>query len=62
MDPVSCARSSIAWHPDGGTLLALPSTENDVVLLERLQWKPAAYLSGAHSGQVSAFAFSPNGG
>jgi WD40 repeat protein len=32
-----------------------------VVLLERLNWHPCAYLSGGHTGPVRVIAFSPNG-
>ncbi|KAJ9533673.1 hypothetical protein QJQ45_026735, partial [Haematococcus lacustris] len=60
-EPTSSRRCSVAWHPDGGSLLAAPGTDNDVVLFERLSWSPSAYLAGGHTKAVTAFAFSPNG-
>eukprot|EP00879_Flechtneria_rotunda_P026773 GHRR01028597.1.p1 GENE.GHRR01028597.1~~GHRR01028597.1.p1 ORF type:complete len:442 (+),score=134.31 GHRR01028597.1:154-1479(+) len=54
-------RHGLAWHPDGGSLLAVSGTDNDVILLERLSWKPVSYLAGAHTGHVRVVAFSPNG-
>jgi len=35
---LATARQALAWHPDGGALLAVAGQENDVVLLERLSW------------------------
>ncbi|KAL6760556.1 hypothetical protein V8C86DRAFT_2550734 [Haematococcus lacustris] len=61
VEPTSSRRCSVAWHPDGGSLLAAPGTDNDVVLFERLSWSPSAYLAGGHTKAVTAFAFSPNG-
>ncbi|KAJ9534009.1 hypothetical protein QJQ45_027110, partial [Haematococcus lacustris] len=60
VEPTSSRRCSVAWHPDGGSLLAAPGTDNDVVLFERLSWSPSAYLAGGHTKAVTAFAFSPN--
>jgi WD40 repeat protein len=61
VDPASGRRLSVAWHPDGGTFLAVPGTEQDIVLLERLSWQPASYLTGGHKADVDTIAFSPNG-
>ena len=58
----SMQRNQAAWHPDGGSLLAAPGTDNDVVLYERMSWEAAFNLSGQHSGDVSLLAFSKNGG
>lgn len=56
-------RHAPSWHPDGGSVLALPvGAEGEVVLLERLSWEPTGYLSGEHSQAVNVVAFSPNGG
>jgi hypothetical protein len=49
------------WHPDGGILLAVPGTEHDVVLYERMSWSPTGYLAGGHTEHVNCTAFSPNG-
>lgn len=57
----STRRSAVAWSPDGGALLAAPGRDNDAVLLERLSWKAAQYLSGVHTAEVNTLAFSPNG-
>lgn len=51
----------MCWHPDGGTLLAVPGTDNDVLLLERLSWTPVTYLTGGHDDIVNVIAFSANG-
>ena len=55
------ARSQLAWHPDGGSLLAAPGTDHDVVLYERMSWEVAFALAGQHTADVSALAFSRNG-
>jgi WD40 repeat protein len=55
------SRNQAAWHPDGGSLLAAPGTDNDIVLYERMSWETAFSLSGQHSGEVSLLAFSKNG-
>lgn len=39
----------------------LAGPDHDVMVLERLNWKPTAYLTGGHSGPVRVVAFSPNG-
>jgi len=54
---VEAARQALAWHPDGGALLAVSGQENDLVLLERLSWKPTSYLTGGHSDHITAVAF-----
>ena len=55
------SRNPAAWPPDGGSLLAAPGTDNDIVLYERMSWENAFSLSGQHSGEVSLLAFSKNG-
>lgn len=55
-------RLGIAWHPDGGVQLAVPGTDKDVVLLERLNWRPMGYLAGGHEEAVDLVTWSPNGG
>lgn len=57
----SARRNGIAWHPDGGSLLAVPGLENDVSLFERLSWSVALSLKGPHSAAVNLVSFSPNG-
>ena len=37
-DYMSTYRCDVAWHPDG-SILAVPGSENDVVLYERLSWE-----------------------
>ena len=61
VDGASCARSGIAWHPDGGSLLAVPGRDDDVVFYERLSWAVAFALGGGHAGPVNLVSFSPNG-
>ncbi len=50
------------WHPDGGSLLAAPGTDKDIMLYERLSWSVAYELKGGHSANVHLVAFSKNGG
>lgn len=61
MDVASARRNGIAWHPDGGSLLAVPGLDNDVSLFERLSWNVAFSLKGPHSAAVNMVSFSPNG-
>lgn len=61
VDPKAPRRNGIAFHPDGGVLLAAPSPGGDVVLYERLSWDESCSLTGQHDGDVDAVAFSPNG-
>ena len=53
MDVTSARRNGIAWHPDGGSLLAVPGLENDVSLFERLSWNVALTLKGPHSAAIN---------
>ena len=57
----SARRSGTAWHPDGGSLLAVPGTDNDISMFERLSWSVAFSLKGPHSAPINLVAFSPNG-
>ena len=57
----SARRSGIAWHPDSGSLLAVPGVENDVSMFERLSWNVAFSLKGPHSAAINLVSFSPNG-
>ena len=61
IDVAGPGRCGLAWHPDGGSLLAAAGTENDVVCLERLSWDEAFALKGPHTAAVNVIAFSPNG-
>ena len=61
VDVTSARRNGIAWHPDGGSLLAMPGTDNDITLLERLSWSSAFTLKGPHSQLINLVSFSPNG-
>ena len=61
VDVSSARRSGAAWHPDGGSLLAVPGTDNDVSIFERLSWNVAFSLKGPHSAAVNLVCFSPNG-
>lgn len=61
MDVTSARRSGIAWHPDGGSLLAVPGVDNDVSMFERLSWNVAFSLKGPHSAEINLVSFSPNG-
>ena len=62
VDPSSLTHPQLAWHPDGGQVLAVPGSDNDVVLYERLNWEPTGEaLQGGHSATITAFAFCPNG-
>ncbi|GLI69517.1 hypothetical protein VaNZ11_014153 [Volvox africanus] len=62
VDYSSPRRHTPSWHPDGGTVLAVPvGAEGEVVLYERLSWEATGYLSGEHTMAVNVVAFSPNG-
>lgn len=61
VDVTSARRSGTAWHPDGGSLLAVPGTEHDICMFERLSWAVAFSLKGPHSDAVNLVSFSPNG-
>lgn len=61
VDPLSPARVTPAWHPDGGALLAVPSPEGTIEFFERLSWEPAGDLADQHSAAVQLLAFSKNG-
>ncbi|GIL74869.1 hypothetical protein Vretimale_2446 [Volvox reticuliferus] len=62
VDYSSPRRHTPSWHPDGGTVLAVPvGAEGEVVLYERLSWEATGYLSGEHTAAVNVVAFSPNG-
>lgn len=61
VDVTSARRNGIAWHPDGGSLLAIPGTENDITLIERLSWSVAFSLKGPHTEPINLVSFSPNG-
>ncbi|KAL6774417.1 hypothetical protein ACKKBG_A24930 [Auxenochlorella protothecoides x Auxenochlorella symbiontica] len=50
-----------AWHPDGGSLLAAPGQDGEVVVYERLSWRQTAVLSLARGSSQRLVAFSPNG-
>ena len=63
VDYSSLRRHAPSWHPDGGSVLAVPvGAEGDVALHERLSWEATGYLSGEHRKAVNIVAFSPNGG
>lgn len=61
IDVTSARRNGIAWHPDGGSLLAVPGTENDITMIERLSWSAAFSLKGPHTALINLVSFSPNG-
>eukprot|EP00891_Asterochloris_glomerata_P004478 jgi/Astpho2/4478/Aster-x1249 len=61
IDYTGPSRNGAAWHPDGGTLLALPGKHKNVVLYERLSWKVACSLDDEHTEDINTLAFSPNG-
>ena len=61
IDVAGPGRCGLAWHPDGGSLLAAAGTENDIICLERLSWDEAFVLKGPHTAAVNVISFSPNG-
>lgn len=52
--------SKVAWHPDGRAFLA-PTPTRDLVLVDRANWAPGRMFSGGHNGDITDFAWSPNG-
>lgn len=52
--------SKVAWHPDGRAFLA-PTATRDLVLVDRANWTPGRTFSGGHNGDITDFAWSPNG-
>lgn len=61
MDILSRQLCEPAWHPDGGSLLAAPGQDGEVVVYERLSWRQTAVLSLARGSSQRLVAFSPNG-
>ena len=56
------ARSTAAWQPGKGELLAVPSsTAGDIMLYDRHSMKAAATLAGGHTKTVNTLAFSTDG-
>lgn len=52
--------SKVAWHPDGRAFLA-PTATRDLVLVDRTDWAPGRVFTGGHNGDITDFAWSPNG-
>lgn len=61
VDPKAPVRVTPAWHPDGGSLLAVPSADGSITFYERLSWETAGELSGEHASEAHILAFSKNG-
>lgn len=53
--------STVAFHPDGVILAAGSATDGAIRVYDLKACKLAAELKGAHSGGITAFAFSENG-
>jgi chromosome transmission fidelity protein 4 len=65
---VDASRVTPAWHPDGGSLLAIPTPEGTIILLERLSWETVGELSHdddapstTHNAPIQILSFSKNG-
>lgn len=54
------ASSKVAWHPDGRAFLA-PTGTRDLVLVDRTNWASGRTFAGGHTGEITDFAWSPNG-
>ncbi|KAI9137719.1 hypothetical protein BKA69DRAFT_1096218 [Paraphysoderma sedebokerense] len=52
--------SRLAWHP-WGKYLAVPGTNNDILILKRSDFSTAFTLSSPHENTVTQVAWSPNG-
>jgi chromosome transmission fidelity protein 4 len=61
VDPGSPSRVAPSWHPDGGSLVAVPCHDGSIALYERLSWDVTDELSGGHEGPVHLVQFSKNG-
>ena len=61
IDPLAPTRLLPAWHPDGGSFLAAPTSDGSIAFYERLSWENAGELTGQHTDAVHLLAFSKNG-
>lgn len=61
IDPMAAERLLPAWHPDGGSILAVPASDGSINFYERLSWEAAGELTGQHSSAAHLLAFSKNG-
>ncbi|KAK2080895.1 hypothetical protein QBZ16_000749 [Prototheca wickerhamii] len=61
LDVLGAALATPAWHPDGGSLLAVPGRDGEVSLFERLSWRLVEALPTGLGADLRALAYSPNG-
>ncbi|KAK8191003.1 chromosome segregation protein-like protein [Phyllosticta capitalensis] len=55
------ASSKVIWHPDGRAFAA-PTPTRDMQVVSRSDWEKQRAFKSGHSGDVTAAAWSPNGG
>ncbi|KAI5852302.1 WD40-repeat-containing domain protein [Tricharina praecox] len=54
------ASAKVAWCPDGRAFAA-PTATGDVVIVDCREWKRQRSFAGAHTAEITDFAWSPNG-
>ncbi|KZF20612.1 WD40 repeat-like protein [Xylona heveae TC161] len=54
------ASSRVAWHPDGRAFAA-PTPTKDIQVMSNSDWERQRAFSSGHAGDITAFAWSPNG-
>ncbi|KAK7514923.1 WD40-repeat-containing domain protein [Phyllosticta citriasiana] len=55
------ASSKVIWHPDGRAFAA-PTPTRDIQVVSRSDWENQRAFKSVHTGDVTAAAWSPNGG
>lgn len=60
LDGESETSSKVDWHPDGSAFLA-PTPTRDLVVVDRTNWERQREFTGGHNGDITDFAWSPNG-
>ncbi|KAL7270941.1 DNA polymerase alpha accessory factor Mcl1 [Rhizina undulata] len=60
VDGESEASSKAVWHPDGRAFAAATATR-DIVVISRRDWSKQRTFVGGHMGDVTDYAWSPNG-
>ncbi|KAA8894235.1 WD40-repeat-containing domain protein [Sphaerosporella brunnea] len=60
VEPEDEVSAKVAWCPDGRAFAA-PTATRDIVVVDREKWERQRGFVGAHSAEITDFAWSPNG-